>query len=195
MVINGGQSNQYQSIPPGNLNYVKNCTIIPTSAGENLQDRAPCPNATLHPPERGVVGPPPTPCNTTVWNEICPPSPSDWQKCDACCKAHTAELVAMNCDGPTQHWNYSWHDHCAGIPPPPWIPTPAPAPPSPSSPIQYSDVQILIPPGTSPEESTVCGKPISQWQQEGFLKTVSVQSAPALGQILHMARTLLDEAI
>ena len=112
-----------------------------------------------------------------------------------CCKAHTAELVNMNCDGPTSHWNYSWHDHCAGQPPPPWLPSPPPAPPSPTSPIQYSDVQIFIPEGTSPQQSTVCGKPISQWQQEGFLQTVSVKAAPALEEITRMAWALLDESI
>ena len=168
MAINGGQSNQYQPIPPGNFNYVKNCTIIPRTAGENLQDRAPCPNETLAPGvERAVhatLGGP-SPCNTTLWDKICPPSPSNPQTCEACCKAHTAELVNMNCDGPTSHWNYSWHDHCAGQPPPPWLPSPPPAPPSTTSPIQYSDVQIFIPEGTSPQQSTVCGKPISQWQQ------------------------------
>jgi hypothetical protein len=192
MAINGGQSNQYQSIPPGNFNYVKNCTIIPKTAGENLQGRAPCPNSTLVGEVHVTRGP--MPCNTTLWDEICPPSPSNCQMCEACCKAHTTELVNMNCDGPTSHWNYSWHDHCAGLPPPPWLPNPPPPPPSPTSPIQYSDVQIYIPEGAAPEQSTVCGKPISQWQQEGFLKTVSVSSTPSLGEIVRMAWAILDES-
>jgi hypothetical protein len=50
MAIFGGQSNQYQKIPPGNKNQVVNSTIIPFKGGENLQGRAPCPNSTDTPP-------------------------------------------------------------------------------------------------------------------------------------------------
>ena len=71
MVINGGQSNQYQSIPPGNLNHVKNCTIVAKSAGENLQGRAPCPNATAdnYAADKSAA-PTPTPCNVTTWDQV-----------------------------------------------------------------------------------------------------------------------------
>ncbi len=60
-------------------------------------------------------------CNITRWNALCPALPSQPAKCFACCEAHKAELVAMQCEGPLPDWNYSWSDHCAGEPPPPYL--------------------------------------------------------------------------
>jgi hypothetical protein len=198
MAINGGASNQYQAIPPGNLNYVKNCTLVPKlSGGEHLQDRAPCPNettATTRLLGRGGHDSSSLPCNVTVWDEICPPTPANPRVCNTCCGAHKNQLLQMNCDGPTRNWNYSWYDHCAGLPPPPWHPPPPPPSPSPTMPIQYSDVQILLPEGTPLEASTVCGRPIAAWQAEGYLKTVVVRTAPpAAKDIVDMARAILLE--
>lgn len=45
LLIWGGQSDQFQEIPTSNNNRVTNCTILATSAGENLQRLAPCPDA------------------------------------------------------------------------------------------------------------------------------------------------------
>ena len=74
-------------------------------------------------------------CNTTAWDEICPPNPSDWRTCFNCCQAHKALMFNMSCIGPDSHWNYTWQDHCEGKPPPPWhgppLGPPAPAPPAP----------------------------------------------------------------
>ena len=199
MAINGGASNQYQPIPPGNLNYVKNCTLVPKlSGGEHLQDSAPCPNETTATTRLlGRGGPEDSsslPCNVTVWDEICPPTPANWHVCNTCCGAHKNQLLQMNCDGPTRNWNYSWYDHCVGLPPPPWHPPPPTPPPSPTMPIQYSDVQILLPEGTPLEASTVCGRPIAAWQAEGYLKTVVVRTAPpAAKDIVDMARAILLE--
>ena len=61
-------------------------------------------------------------CNITRWNTLCPALPSQPAKCFACCEAHKAELLAMRCEGPLPDWNYSWADHCAGKPPPPYVP-------------------------------------------------------------------------
>ena len=134
----------------------------------------------------------PTPCNVTAWDQICPPTPSHWETCGSCCKAHTAQLVHMNCDGPSTNWNYSWSQHCKGKRPPPWHPPPPPPPASPSAPIQYSDVQILLPQGATAEQSTVCGKPIAEWQKQGFLKTVSVSTAPSVAEVVNMAWAVLE---
>jgi hypothetical protein len=76
-------------------------------------------------------------CNTTAWDEICPPNPSDWRTCFNCCQAHKALMFNMSCIGPDSHWNYTWQDHCEGKRPPPWHgpppgpPAPAPPPPGP----------------------------------------------------------------
>ena len=105
LAINGGQSNQYQPIPPGNFNYVKNCTIVLDSVGENLQGRAPCPNAT--------------------------------------------------------------------------------------QPIQYTDVTVFAP-AAALGPSTVCGRPIVAWQQEGLLKSVSVHPLPSTEDVVQMARDVLE---
>eukprot|EP01047_Picozoa_sp_COSAG01_P038313 COSAG01_NODE_3102_length_6579_cov_44.771605_4_plen_305_part_00 len=72
-------------------------------------------------------------CNTTAWDEICPPNPSDWRTCFNCCQAHKALMFNMSCIGPDSHWNYTWQDHCEGKPPPPWH-GPPPAPPAPAPP-------------------------------------------------------------
>ena len=74
-------------------------------------------------------------CNTTAWDDICPPSPAEPSTCFACCSAHKALMFKMNCIGPTAHWNYTWEEHCEGKPAPPWSPSPAPlGPPVPAPP-------------------------------------------------------------
>jgi hypothetical protein len=72
-------------------------------------------------------------CNTARWDEICPPTPADWQTCFACCQAHKTLMFNMSCIGPDSHWNYTWQDHCEGKAPPPWEPTPV-GPPAPTPP-------------------------------------------------------------
>ena len=64
----------------------------------------------------------PVQCNITRWDVLCPPLPTQPTKCFVCCEAHKAVLLAMGCEGPLPNWNYSWADHCAGKPPPPWAP-------------------------------------------------------------------------
>ena len=61
-------------------------------------------------------------CNVSRWDALCPPLPAQPAACFACCEAHKSELLAMRCDGPSPNWNYSWADHCAGRPVPPWVP-------------------------------------------------------------------------
>ena len=74
-------------------------------------------------------------CNTTAWDEVCPPDAAEPSACFACCSAHKALMFKMNCIGPTAHWNYTWEEHCEGKPAPPWRPSPAPlGPPVPAPP-------------------------------------------------------------
>ena len=61
-------------------------------------------------------------CNISRWDMLCPPLPSQPATCFACCEEHKSELLAMHCEGPLPNWNYSWSDHCAGKPPPPYLP-------------------------------------------------------------------------
>ena len=98
----------------------------------------------------------------------------------------------MNCDGPTLNWNYSWREHCEGKPAPPWHPPPPPRPSPPTVPIQYSRVQIWLPKGAPPEQSTVCGTPIAEWQQQGYLKTVTVGTVPGVQEVVRMAKAVLE---
>ena len=59
------------------------------------------------PPTRGM----PQACNTSRFDEICPPSPSDMQSCYSCCHEHedkTHELTKMGCVGPDV-----WQHHCS----------------------------------------------------------------------------------
>jgi hypothetical protein len=105
LAVLGGQSNQFQPIPVGTLNFIINCSIVTDKTGEVLQFDAPCPNAT--------------------------------------------------------------------------------------QPIQYTDVSVFAPTATL-GPSTVCGKPIGDWQREGLLKTVSVHPLPTTDAVVQMARDVLE---
>jgi hypothetical protein len=73
-----------------------------------------------------AAAPPAVHCNISRWDALCPPLPAQPATCFTCCQAHKAELLAMRCEGPLPTWNYSWADHCAGKPPPPWLPPSGP---------------------------------------------------------------------
>jgi hypothetical protein len=57
--------------------------------------------------------PPQSSCNVTLWDEMCPPEPSNISTCMHCCGTHNAALVKMGCDSP----KYDWSVHCAGCSP------------------------------------------------------------------------------
>ena len=62
--------------------------------------------------------------------------------------------------------------------------------PNTTQPIQYTNVTIYTQTALGP--STVCGKPISEWQKEGLLESVSVHPLPSAAAVVQMARDVLE---